>query len=656
MYRKIRDSFHVDAFGLFFLMTAYMLYEETVFHLSTFGLNAFSAVHNIMAFSIAWGAACTVFSCLSSNPVVNRRIHHSVVSLIAAVFIVEYFIYMQFKMFYDLRTIANGLIDVIGGFGSQILRLVFSANGMLHLILVLLPVIADFTLIRELEPVRFSRRSVTAVTVFAIVITLIANMSIATTPSLNVLFNEQYSFTEAIRNFGLINGLCMDAGHVIYKPDNDFEEIAETEPVEEIVKTYEPAVMDIDFAALAETGTPQQKEIDNYVQSLTPSYTNDMTGLFSGMNLIFITAEAFSKELIDPELTPTLYRMYSRGITFTDYYQPASAGTTGGEYQNLFGCLPLFGGSSMKMTADENNWITISERLNDAGYNGWAFHNNDYMYYDRHITHNNLGFSNGYMGYGNGMENYVEYKWPESDLEMIDGTLNLYIDQEPFCVYYMTVSGHNPYNNWLSVKHISRVADTSLPDDVRYYLAANLELEDALTVLLERLETAGIADRTAIVMTADHFPYGLDLNASFDNMPNLTALYGFKPENYLERDHNALLIWSGVLEDIEHIEVDEPVSSLDILPTLCNLFDVEWDSRLLPGRDVFSYKDPLVFTVNYEWKTDLGTYVGGTFYPASDDISEDYVDTMISVVRNKIKYCSDVLQYSYFTHIDSGGH
>jgi lipoteichoic acid synthase len=273
------------------------------------------------------------------------------------------------------------------------------------------------------------------------------------------------------------------------------------------------------------------------------------------------------------------------------------------------------------------------------------------MYYDRHITHNSLGFSNGFMGYGNGMEEYVQRKWPESDLEMIEGTLDLYLEHEPFDVYYMTVSGHNPYSNWLSEKHISRIQETGHTKEVRNYLAANMELEDAMAYLIRKLEEAGIADRTVIVLTADHFPYGLDYNAAFDQTVNLADLYGYQPASYLERDHNALLIWSGCLEQMEHIEVTDPVSSLDILPTLCNLFDVSWDSRLLPGRDVFSHKDPLVFTVNYEWKTDLGMYVNDTFYPLSEDIPEGYADTVIAIVRNKIKYCSDVLQYSYFTHV-----
>ena len=176
------------------------------------------------------------------------------------------------------------------------------------------------------------------------------------------------------------------------------EEKEELEP-EEIV--YEDNVMEIDFAALAANSSGTLQSLDNYVASLTPSKQNEYTGLFEGKNLIFITAEAFTAEVIDPQLTPTFYRLETKGIHFTDYYQPASAGTTGGEYQNVFGMLPMYGGSSFKMTVDDNNYLVMGNQLNRLGYSGWAFHNNSFTYYDRNVTHNNLGYSNGFMGYGN---------------------------------------------------------------------------------------------------------------------------------------------------------------------------------------------------------------------------------------------------------------
>jgi len=46
-------------------------------------------------------------------------------------------------------------------------------------------------------------------------------------------------------------------------------------------------------------------------------------------------------------------------------------------------------------------------------------------------------------------------------------------------------------------------------EPVKAYIACNLELEYALEYLMQRLEEAGVADKTCIVLTNDHYPYGL---------------------------------------------------------------------------------------------------------------------------------------------------
>lgn len=426
----------------------------------------------------------------------------------------------------------------------------------------------------------------------------------------------------------------------------------------EAAPAYGDHVLDLHFKEPEGDNASQILALNEYVQSLAPSQENAYTGLFQGKNFILITAEAFCAEVIDPELTPTLYRLANKGIQFTDYYQPASAGTTGGEYQILFGLLPTDGGRSFKNTAGHLNYLTIGSQLDRLGYYGKAFHNNSYTFYDRNITHNNLGYSDGFMGYGNGMEAYVQEAWPQSDYEMVSGTLPTYLDQQPFNIYYMTVSGHSDYepaSNSMARKNWDRVQELSYSDTVKGYLAAQLELEDALTYLVDTLEQRGIADDTVICLSSDHFPYGLDSDAPLGQLLYLSELYGYEVSDYWERDHSRLILWSGCLEDQEPIVVDEPTSSLDILPTLSNLFGTEYDSRLMPGRDVFSDAAPLVFNTNYDWKTDLGTYYAAsdTFVPKTPDtvVPEGYVEAMQATVRNKMRYCESVLDTDYFRYL-----
>ena len=106
---------------------------------------------------------------------------------------------------------------------------------------------------------------------------------------------------------------------------------------------------------------------------------------------------------------------------------------------------------------------------------------------------------------------------------------------------------------------------------------------------------------------------------------------------------------------MDPIVVDQPSSSLDILPTLLNLFGLDFDSRLFPGRDVLSTAEPLYFDMNYDWKTDLGTYIAetDTFTPVSEDVEipENYVEKIKRRVRNKINYCYGVLDNDFYSYV-----
>ena len=670
------------------------------------------------------------------------------------IFIVEFLVYRQFKVAYDINTILNAATDALGGFGADIMRLIFCFDGISHITLFLLPFILWFVLREKITGQLLEKgiwRRHTGEDVYTSLAHLTGGTACYGAALFLILFcglhkeiyTNQYNFESAVMQFGLGEGLCLDIRNLASsKTSAPVFESMEVEVVQGTADTslnaplvsekektvsdgkavvqakeavgvqkvqakesagvqkvqakesanvqkvavlqegtssqsmknvqadevvtpvvYGQSVSSVDFAALAAAGG-NCADIDAYVSTLTPSSQNAYTGAFEGKNLILICAEAFSGFLIDPELTPALYRLSTKGINFNDYYQQSIAGTTGGEYQLLFGLIPTSGGSSIKEITQNGTHTNMGALLNDKGYFGMAFHNSSYTYYDRHETHTKLGYSGGYMGVGNGLEELISPKWPASDLELMQETLPMYIDKQPFNVYYMTVSGHSVYtfgSNAMSRENKDAVdawcakKNLSYTEPVRAYIAANLELEKAVDYLVKTLEEKGIANDTVICIAPDHFPYGLDKDASLGNMPYLSELYGYPVNTYEERDRSRAIIWCGALEDNEPIIVDTPASSIDMLPTLCNLFGVEWDSRLYVGRDVLSDALPLVFFGNYDWKTDLGHYNSSRniFTPTDENavIPEDYVEQISSIVRNKMTFSKSVLSHDYYTHV-----
>lgn len=636
------------------------LYFEIVFALSTSG-NIFklSTIY-VLLFSIAYGGIAYLLTTIFKKKLVNYIITVSLLVLGAVPYLIEYFVNKFFKIFYDINTIVGGAGGVMGEFTGEFFGLIFSFDGIFKLILFFLPAILYVLVVKQVIPPRQStaiKRSIVAAAVafcyFLSIVLISFNRVYAP------MFSKEYNFQNAVANFGLSTSIGLDLKNFVFGKEEVGFEKTEGGTVstwnEAENKEYGYNEMKLEFKS---TSNSDIKQLNEYVEGLTASRQNKYTGLFKGKNLIMISAEAFSAEVIDKKLTPTLYRLATKGINFTDYYQPSSAGTTGGEYQNIFGMLPTMGGKSFKYTANNYNYFTMGSQLDRLGYYGKAFHNNSHTYYDRHITHNNLGYSDGFMAQGNGMEAFVKNCWPQSDLEMFKGTLPTYIDKEKFNVYYMSVSGHSGYTtvgNSMTKKNWDKVKDLSYSDTVKGYFAANLELEYAMEYLVKELEKKGIADDTVICISSDHFPYGLDANGTLGNMPYLSELYGFNVTNAIERDHSRLILWSGCLEDQKPIMVNTPTTSLDILPTLSNLFGTEFDSRLFVGRDVFSDAEAIAFNSGYDWKTELGTYYSskGKFVPKDDtvEVPDDYVERIKTIVRNKINFCTKALENDYYGYL-----
>ena len=669
------------------ILPVYYIFAEVIFRLIVNERVGSYALLPTVLFVIGYGIILSLLTGLIPNRRVTRVLRVFCMLIPAVFFLLEYYIYREFKMLYDVNTINNAALDVVrSNFLATGAGLVFSATGVVILLIYMIPILLYAVFAFKIDPCpKMHWKKVLIVAGVFVVCRGGAAISVMAVPSYMDAYDQMYEFAQAVDDFGFMTGIRLEYRNKLTGKHKDViflaEETTETATeastaasaktsteatTTEEVKVYEPNELPLDFDELA-ANAPNSTiaDMDAYVASQTASMQNDYTGLFEGKNLIMITAEAFTDEAIDPVRTPTLYRMATKGIQFKDYYQPASAGTTGGEVENIFGVLPLSGGATMNMLATHTNSQLISWYLNDLGYYGEAYHNNDYMFYDRNITHVTFGYSEGFMGVGNGMEEYISTNlWPESDLEMLQGTVERYINEDHFDIYYMSVSAHSAYSwsqNAMAKRYREEVAD--LEDDysepVLSYLASNMDLDRAMEYLINRLEEEGKADDTVIVISADHFPYGLDADSTLGRQPYLTELYGYAPENYMQRDHNRLIMWCGSLEDDKPIVVEEPVSSLDIQPTLLNLFGLPFDSRLYLGRDVFSDATPIVFNTCYDWKTDRGTYIASRreFTPAKDgdEVSEEYINNMNTIVKNKMVFNRGLISNDYYGHVLGDG-
>lgn len=401
-------------------------------------------------------------------------------------------------------------------------------------------------------------------------------------------------------------------------------------------------VMDIDFNALTAGGESDPLyPLHKYFSSVQPTATNKYTGMFKGCNLIMLTAEGFSPYAVSPELTPTLYMMANEGFVFNNFYNPVWwVSTSDGEYVACTGLIPKGGVWSFYKSGSNYMPFVMGNQFKKIGYLTKAYHNHTHSYYRRDVSHPNMGYD--YKGVGNGL--VVKKTWPESDLEMIDVTADEYMDQQPFHTYYMTVSGHMNYSfggNQMARKNRELVEHLPYSDTSKAYIACNLELEFAMKSLMDRLEDAGIAENTVIVISADHYPYGLEKQY-------LDELAGHEVEKNFELYKSTLIIYK---KGMEPIIVDKPCASLDIIPTLSNLFGLEFDSRLLMGTDILSDTPALTIFSNRSWITDRAMYNSASNKVEFTDGTvedKDYVKLVNRTVADKFKYSARILETDYY--------
>lgn len=350
-----------------------------------------------------------------------------------------------------------------------------------------------------------------------------------------------------------------------------------------------PNILDIDFDALAAAEkNPDIADVHAFFASRTASLKNEKTGVFKDCNLILITADGLSDLAVSDAETPTLYKMTHQGFHFTNYYVPNwGVSSTDGEYALLTGAIPKSDEESFKASMGSYLPLTMAQQLIPQGYSSYAYYSSI-----GHDTQYRKGLENlGYECQTMGGE--------MSAPEVMDQSAPEYAGDTPFSVYYVL-------------------------------LADTLELENAIKLLLERLDAAGVLENTVIVLTAGNAPTGLN------------------QEEHFEFRKSGCVIWK---QGMEPETIDAATSDLDILPTLSNLFGLEFDSRLYMGRDVFSDAKPFVCFRSRSWITDLAMYnaeTGAVTSLTNQAVANDYVNFMNTEVSNRLTVSARILEKNYW--------
>ena len=650
----------ISAFMPFCYFMALVLYLELAFHVVMFhSLN--KDIVYIVLFSLSI-ALILGFACSRLSPGTNYILSLSATVLLCVFFcaqLVYHAVFQKFLALFSMLGVADQAFDFMEVISKNVLG---SLLGIL-LLLAPIPLLIIGYRKRRLTFSKVRLRSGLACLGAAcecfLIAFLLLNMGSQAPYCPYDIYYHNVSTDMTVEHFGVLSMTRLDGIYAIAgKPEKtlqlaDMASSGAASVTKASVDTS-PNALDIDFDAILNAAPDDDvRQLTQYFKERPGTSKNEYTGMFKGYNVIFITAEGFSRFVIDEERTPTLYRLKNEGFVFEHYYTPGwYASTSDGEYANLTGLLPTDGIVSMKVAGEHNNDMrfTLGQQLKRLGYTVNGYHNNSYTYYGRDLSHPNMGYD--WHGTGNWFQpektdSGKDY-WPQSDLQLMEQSIPDYMDSEPFHTYYMTVSGHMLYDvsgNQMAYRNYDAVADLPYSETTKGYLACQLELEKGMKLLVSELEERGIADHTVIVLGADHIPY--------NDKPVCDELAGHELEPSIEWYQNDLIIWSGSME--EPVKVDKYCYDVDILPTISNLLGLDYDSRLMIGQDILSDAPSLVCFPDRSFISDKCIYNAstGSATPLADEsVSQEYLDSMSTDIYNRFTVSEKVLSTDYYKYIE----
>ncbi len=622
-----------------------LMYMDIIYNLFAYDTYLKSSIINIVLFSVFRTSLIYLITSIF-NKKINKVLTYLIYGIMWFCYSLYYIFYKVFITPFSIALFRQS--DQTLKFGKNILISIF--QNIHIIILFLLPIILLIIFRKKLDYERLKLKNI-GIAICVLILTVdiyVVNIFVQKKEVGGIynLYFETNNISLNIERLGVPASIYLDIYRSIFGIEEKIELVdnpqVEDDSDDELFE-YEDNTAELDLSST----DGNIGKINSFVKNETGTKKNKYTGMFENMNLIYIVAESFSEIAVSEELTPTLYKLVHEGFYFENFYTSNNLSTIGGEFQALTG---LYADNTILSSWRNGSAYYpygLGTVFKNLGYNTYAYHDNSAYYQDRNVYLKSQGLDN-YKGCYNGLEKLINCEqWPQSDVEMINATIDDYINSDkPFLTYYMTVSGHFYYgfnSNAIANKNKALVKDLDYPEEVKGYLATQIELDKALSVLLDKLESANKLDNTVIVLLADHYPYNLSID-------NINKLSSYERDNLIEANSNNLIIYNSKMKSIK---VDKVGMSIDVIPTVYNLFGIDYDSRIIMGKDILSTSEGIAIFKDKSWVTNKGTYYASTgkFVAKSDNVADDYVDTINSIVNNRVAISRMIVANNYYKYV-----
>ena len=379
-------------------------------------------------------------------------------------------------------------------------------------------------------------------------------------------------------------------------------------------------------------------EIDAYFEEKPDHQGNDYTGILEGKNVIAVMLESIDDWLITPEVMPTLHAMMTNGINFTNLYTPdyASGYTFNTEFAFNLGVYPYSNGNVSYALTRSTFPDSLANSFQAQGYLCNSFHEGEPDFYNRGPMHTAFGY-NVYHCYRDYPLTGVSVH-DDTFLPKNDALWGIMTGTEPFCSFVITYTAHLPYaQDDFTVWCREQFPEYSSYGEELSGLYAKARITDEMfRLMLERLEAEGKLENTVFVCYADHYAYGVQDEALLQSKSEEAG------SAILEKTP-AFIWWSGC----EGVTVDKVCQTVDLLPTVLNLFGMEVPKNIM-GSDILddSYSGYAIFPYT-TWVKD-GTYVKYGEVQWNESMTEEELKEMNAFVQRYYYINDAILEADYY--------
>ena len=317
----------------------------------------------------------------------------------------------------------------------------------------------------------------------------------------------------------------------------------------------------------------------------------DLQGIAKGKNVIILQLESIqnfviNKEINGKEITPNLNKFINENIEISNMFMQSYSSTADSEFSTVTSLYPMENGMSYSRYYT-NAYDDIFSMFDNEGYTTSYMHGNYGFFWNRENVYKTLGVENIELkdSFADTSENIMGYLSDELLYTQAVEKLKSY--DMPFVSYIVSASSHTSFSldglqdrGKVSID-VGKYKDTFFGN----YLESVNYADYAFGILIEKLKEANLYDDTVILLFGDH--NGMDMyNEEMLDFLNATDSKLTDTDIKL----NYIRVACGMkIPGIENIEIEKPVSKLDIKPTFAYLID--GDAGFSLGTNMFARKD-----------------------------------------------------------------